>query len=103
METKTGVLLTEFVFHNHGNPIVDLRKAWATACRTANVHGKPFYDLRRTVVRKTIRAGVPERVAMQISQHKTRSMLDRYNIVSERDLREAMQKRQSGEGALVRA
>jgi integrase len=71
------------------------KKAWPEACRCAGVPGRRLHDCRRTAARNLVRAGVPERVAMMLLGHSTRSIFERYNIVSERDLLEAGQRLQS--------
>jgi Phage integrase family len=78
------------VFHHQGRAIRDWRIAWGQAIRGAGCPGVLFHDIRHTVVRHLIRAGVPEWMAMAFTGHKTREVFDRYNIVTERDVALAM-------------
>jgi len=101
-----------FVFTpKSGEKVNSFYKRWWTACRAAGIAdrivektladgsvqreahpGRIFHDFRRTAVRNLVNAGVPERVAMQITGHRTRAIFDRYHIVSPEDLREAARK-----------
>jgi len=81
-----------------GSRVAQPRKDWYALCIASGLgnldedggyEGLQMHDLRRSAVRRLVRRGVPEKVCMAISGHKTRSVFDRYNITNERDLENA--------------
>jgi integrase len=106
VQRQRGIIVTH-VFHRNGEPIRYFRRSWLSACiaaglgrevtdRTDKVVERIAYriphDYRRSAARNLSRAGVPERVIMQLCGWKTRSVFDRYRIVAERDLAEGLAK-----------
>jgi integrase len=76
----------------NGSPVLNFRRTWEAVTADAGLPGLLFHDLRRTAVRGLVRSGISEHVAMKISGHKTRSTFDRYDIVSDSDLKDAARK-----------
>jgi integrase len=112
--------LSIYVFHRRGEPVGEFRKAWAAACIAAgfarpklDAAGRPvldrkgqplvtptliFHDLRRSAVRNLVAAGVDQAVAMRVTWHQTISVFQRYRIVSDADVRAALEQTQAALG-----
>jgi len=82
---------------DNGKPVKIFRGTWRKACEYAGIPGLLFHDLRRTGARNLRRAGVAEGVIMKIGGWRTRSVFERYAIVSRTDMADAILKLQQSE------
>lgn len=85
---------TPWVIYNQatGERYSDHRKAWASGLALAELPaGLMLHDLRRSACRNMLAAGIDESTVMRILGHKTRAMLDRYNIVNSKQIAKAGQ------------
>ena len=82
-----------FLFtRRNGEAVRDFRGTWDKARKAAGTPTLLFHDLRRTAARNLRRAGVAEGVIMKIGGWRTRSVFERYAIVSQSDISDAIQK-----------
>jgi integrase len=89
----------EFVFtRSSGTPVRDFRGTWEKATEKAGVKGLLFHDLRRTAARNLRKAGFAEGVIMKIGGWRTRSVFERYAIVSQADIADAIGKLEVRDG-----
>ena len=120
------------ITRDDGSRIKDFRQAWWNACiraglgrfecrdcgsnvskgrkctsceskKKAKYTGLKFHDLRRTGIRNMSREGIPEKVGMLISGHKTDSVYRRYNIVDMEVLKTATTKIEEHQRKIVQA
>lgn len=81
----------------NGKAVKIFRHTWRKACEHAGIPNLLFHDLRRTGARNLRRAGVAEGVIMKIGGWRTRSVFERYAIVSRTDMTDAILKLQESE------
>jgi integrase len=106
MTAQAWQLLQQCIAGKHGNELVftradgsavrNFRRIWTKVCGAAGVPDLLFHDLRRSGIRNMRRHGIPEKVAMTISGHRTRSVFERYNIIDQADLKEAVMRIEQG-------
>jgi integrase len=66
-------------------PVKEMRRAWCRLIKRAGLPGLLVHDLRRSAAKATRRAGISEKVAMEMGGWRTRSVFERYAITDPTD------------------
>lgn len=84
---------SEYVFVNPdtGKPYADVKKAFATACRLANIHDLHWHDLRHTFGTRLAEAGFSEATIAELMGHSDAKTTRRYTHGTDRAKRAAVE------------
>ena len=75
------------VFNRKGKPIISIREIFEAACRRAEIEGFTFHALRHTAINNWRLQGHDYFRIMAATGHKTLSVFQRYNTVSQDELK----------------
>ncbi len=81
-----------YIFQRDGKRIRSFRGAFESTRKRLGLPELLFHDQRRTAVTNMIREGVPEKQALAVSGHLDPSMLRRYSIIKEQDVKHVAQR-----------
>ena len=81
--------LVNRVFTRHGKPITDCRTVFELAREKAGVSDVVIHDLRHTAITRWAMQGMPQEVAMKVSDHNSLATYYRYANMQERHVLEA--------------
>jgi integrase len=96
IERRLGRVIPWVFCYDDGSPILNYNNAWTKARRAAGIPGRVVHDFRRTAVRNLERKDVSQSAAMKLTGHETASVYQRYAIVDEATLQEAVAKLAEG-------
>jgi integrase len=91
--------VSPLIFHSRGRTMAAksggfqfrLWKLWRDACAAVGEPESITYDLRRVAVRNLTQAGVPQKVAMLITGHRTTGTFQRYQVFTVDDVADALE------------
>ncbi len=78
------------MFNRKGKQIASFRKAFKAGQQQPEMPGLVPHNMRHSAVRNFRRAGLSEHEGMKLSGHETDSIYRRYDIISDDDLTESM-------------
>jgi integrase len=93
-----------YLFHHNGEPLSTRNKrgtfkvskyfseSWIAACKAAGLSNRIPHDFRRSAARRFRSEGYDLKIARKLLGHKTESIFDRYDIITDDDIITEVQK-----------
>jgi integrase len=92
LEVERGIIIRTLFFWEDGSPILEWDAQWRKACKGAGLPGRRIHDYRRAAARDALKATGDRKLARRLIGAKTDAIFDRYNVVEQEDVQDAVRK-----------